>query len=89
MASLQKRVVKGIEYWSIVESKRINGKPRPVIVEYIGNTKKLHERLVNSLNIGSVKSYSHGDTQSLLKIANRLGIEEILDQNLKKRAMME
>ena len=86
MASLQKRVVKGIEYWSIVESKRINGKPRPVIVEYIGNTIKLHERLMNSSNISSVKSYSYGDTQSLLKIVNRLGIEEILDQTLKKES---
>jgi len=85
MASLQRKIVKGIEYWSIVESKRVNGKPRPVVVEYIGNTKKLFERLQNnSSNFSVVKSYSHGDSQSLLKIANKLGIEEILDQSLKK-----
>lgn len=46
MASLQKRVVKGIEYWSIVESKKINGKPTPVVIEYIGNTKKLFEKQI-------------------------------------------
>ena len=80
MASLQRRTVKGIEYWSIVESKRINGKPRPIVVEYIGNTKKLYERLHrNPLENNSVKSYAHGDSYALMAIVRKLGIEEILD----------
>ena len=41
MVSLQRKTVKGIEYWSLVESKRINGKPTPVVIEYLGNTKNL------------------------------------------------
>jgi transposase len=85
MASLQKKTVKGIDYWSIVESKRVNGKPRPIVVEYIGNTKKLFKRLQsNSPNIGAVKSYSHGDSHCLLLMADKLGIEGILDQAFKK-----
>ena len=80
MASLQKRIVKGKEYWSIVESKRINGKPTPVILEYIGNTKKLFERLKSgSIKGSSLKSYSHGDTQGLLIAAKKLEIEKVLD----------
>jgi transposase len=80
MASLQKRTVKGIDYWSLVESRRVNGKPRPVVIEYFGNTKKFAERLMNSRNENKIlKSYSHGDTHALIKIAERLEIERILD----------
>lgn len=86
MASLQKRIVKGKEYWSIVESKRINGKPRPVVVEYIGSTKKLYEYLQNNTIKGSsLKSYSHGDTHGLLAVAKKLDIENILDSVFKKQ----
>jgi len=86
MASLQKRTVKGIDYWSLVESKRINGKPRPVIIEYFGNTKSFTEKLINSRNENKIlKSYSHGDTHALMKIAENLGIEQILDDVFKPR----
>ena len=80
MASLQKRTVKGIEYWALIESKRINGKPRPVIIEYFGNTKNFANKLMNNRPENMIlKSYSHGDTYSLLKISKKLGIENILD----------
>ena len=80
MASLQKRTVKGIDYWSLVESRRVDGKPRPVVIEYFGNTKKFAEKLINGQNENKIlKSYSHGDTFALMKIAERLEIEQILD----------
>ena len=80
MASLQKRTVKGIDYWSLVESRRVNGKPRPIVIENFGNTKKFTEWLINGRNENKIlKSYSHGDTFALMKIAEQLGIEQILD----------
>ena len=80
MASLQKRTVKGIDYWSLVESRRINGKPRPVVIEYFGNTRNFAEKLMNGRNENKIlKSYSHGDICALMKIAERLGVEQILD----------
>ena len=83
VASLQQKTVKGIKYWSLVESKRINGKPTPVVIEYLGNTKKLTERLLNGRDENKIiKSYSHGDTHALMKIAQRLEIEKILDESL-------
>ena len=86
MATLQKRTVKGIDYWSLVESKRINGKPRPVIIEYFGNTKKFTEKLMNDrLENHVLKSYTHGNTYALMKIADKLGIEEILDGIFKNK----
>jgi transposase len=84
MASLQKKMVKGIEYWSLIESKRINGKPTPIVIEYFGNTKSFAEKLMNGRNENKIlKSYSHGDTYALLKMAERFGIEHILDSILK------
>ena len=80
MASLQRRTVKGIDYWSLVESRRVNGKPRPVVIEYFGNTKSFIEKLMNDRNENKMlKSYSHGDTCALMKIAERLDVEQILD----------
>ena len=87
MASLQRRTVKGIDYWSLVESRRVDGKPRPVVIEYFGNTKKFGEWLVNGRNENKVlKSYSHGDTFALMKIDEHLGIEVMLDNALLSRA---
>ena len=80
MASLQRKTVKGIEYWSLIESKRINGKPTPIVIEYFGNTKSFAEKLMKDRNENKIlKSYSHGDTYALMKIAEHLGIEQILD----------
>ena len=87
MASLQKRTVKGIDYWSLIESRRVNGKPRPVVIEYFGNTKRFAEWLINGRNENKIlKSYSHGDTFALMKIAEKLGIETILDDVFPSRA---
>jgi len=86
MASLQRKIVKGREYWSLVESKRINGKPTPIVIEYYGNTKKFAEKLLNGeYNNKILKSFSHGDTFALYKIVQKLEIEKILDNIFKKR----
>jgi transposase len=86
MASLQRRTVKGIDYWSLVESRRVNGKPRPIVIENFGNTKKFAEWLMNGRNENKIlKSYSHGDTFALMKIAEQLEIESILDEVFKSR----
>lgn len=93
MASLICKTVKGNKYWYIVESKRVNGKVRQVVVEYIGNQKKLSERIlginsnkeVSSFGNITIKSFSHGDSFALLQMAQKLGISEILDNLLPSR----
>jgi transposase len=86
MASLQRKFVKGHEYWSLIESKRINGKPTPIVLEYYGNTKKFAEKLLNGeYNEKVLKSYSHGDTTALSRIVKKLGIVDILDDVFKIR----
>jgi len=86
MAALQKKTIKGIDYWYLIESKRVNGKVKKFTIEYFGNTKKFAERLMDSRNENKIlKSYSHGDTYALLVIAKKLGIEEILDSIFPKQ----
>ena len=36
MATIQAKISRGHKYWYIVESRRVNGKPRPVVLAYLG-----------------------------------------------------
>lgn len=90
MAYLLEKKVKGHSYWVIVQSKREGKKVRQEIVEYIGDNKKLFERLTNTTtkqveDVISIKSYSHGAAYALYKIACFLHIPEILDEKLPSR----
>lgn len=73
MASIQPRVSRGRKYWSIVESRRVNGQPRTFILEYLGTAETLLQRLLNE-DTFSIKSYSHGDTTALINTAVELDI---------------
>jgi len=91
MASLQKKKIKGNYYWYIVESKRIDGKPTPVVVAYLGTIENMLNKLAETSNKSfRSKSYSHGAVYSLWSIANKYGIDKIIDSVLpvkKKRGL--
>jgi len=78
MASIQARVSRGKKYWSIVESRRINGKPRTFILECLTITETLLQRLTNKSE-GKIKSYTHGDTIALINIAKELNIIDAIN----------
>ena len=71
MASIQARKCRGHKYWYIVESRRVNGKPRPIVIECLGPTEKLLARLLNQRGQHKVKSVSHGAVAALLALAIR------------------
>ena len=81
MATLQKRKSRGHTYWSIVESRRVNGKPRPVILEYLGTAESLLKRLAGGVP-KKVRSYSHGSVAVMLGIAEELKIVETINKHL-------
>lgn len=83
MASLQQKTSHGQKYWYIVESRRVNGKPRPVVLEYLGKADTLLERLQELKEPGPIKSYSHGAVAALLRIARELDIVEIINQHVR------
>jgi transposase len=80
MATIQAKISRGYKYWYIVESRRVNGKPRPVVLAYLGTAENLLERLKGISDNVAVKSYSHGDVTALLKIAHKLGIATIINK---------
>lgn len=81
MATLQKRKSRGKSYWSIVESRRVNGKPRPVILAYLGRAEDLLKRLTEGIP-QRVKSYSHGAVAMLLHMAEELQVVETINRHL-------
>jgi transposase len=79
MATLQKRKSHGQTYWYIVESRRVNGKPRPITLAYLGKAEDLLQRLAGK-RCFELQSFSHGDTAALLKVALDLDIVRILNK---------
>jgi transposase len=84
MASIQPKNVKGYKYWQIVSSQRVNGKPRPIVLEHLGTADSLLKRLKNRNKI-SVKSYSHGLIAAILKISQTLNIVSIINKHVKSQ----
>lgn len=85
MASLQEKGSRGYKYWQIVESRRVNGKPRPIVLEHLGTADRLLERLRAAEKDYKVKSYSHGAVAALLDIAYKLDIPAIIDKRVKSQ----
>tara|TARA_B100000315_G_C14556249_1_gene578288 strand:+ start:216 stop:1925 length:1710 start_codon:yes stop_codon:yes gene_type:complete len=83
MASLQRIKVSGRSYWRIVESRRINGKPRPVPILYLGTADALLDRLLQAPE-GQLRlrSYQHGDAAALKAVADRLGVVDLIDREV-------
>lgn len=81
MATLQCKTTQGRKYWYIVESRRINGKPRPVVLAYLGKTEDIMQRLTSPTSQPChIKSYSHGLVYSLCDKAAGLHIVEIINR---------
>jgi transposase len=89
MASMQKIKSRGINYYSIVESRRINGKPTPVRIAYLGNIENILN-MFNNYKKGSrdtnLKSYSHGAVYALWNIAKKHNIISYLNNSFPEQA---
>jgi len=68
MATIQSKVSRGHRYWYIVESRRVNGKPRPIVLAYLGKPEDLLRRLQGFGGQVRIKSYSHGCVSALLQV---------------------
>lgn len=79
MATIQSKKSRGHKYWYIVESRRVNGKPRPIVLEYLGKAETLLNRLRGIKGTMKIKSYSHGAVAALLIIARKLDVVSIIN----------
>jgi len=85
MATIQARTSRGNKYWYIVESRRVNGKPRPIMLSYLGKANDLLARLQGMTDKIKLKSYSHGAIATLLKIAQELDVCNIINKHIESK----
>lgn len=83
MATIQAKMSRGQKYWYIVESRRINGKPRPVVLAYLGKANDLLNRLKGVTDAICLKSYSHGAVAAMLSMAEKLDVCTIINTHVK------
>jgi len=83
MPSLERHVVNGKAYWRIVESRRVNGKPRPVPILYLGTVDQILDKLLRA-PAGNlrIQSFQHGDVAALKAAADRLDVVGIIDRHV-------
>ena len=84
MATLQKKPSRGKDYWAIVESRRVNGKPRPIVLQHLGTAETLLKRLQEGVP-QKVKSYSHGLVAYLLHVTETLQLVQIINRHVPKK----
>jgi len=80
MATIRKQKVGKYSYWQIVESKRINGKPRPVVLMHLGTTEALLCKLKGAGFKRKIKSYSHGAVFVLWRIVDDFALRKIFNK---------
>jgi len=87
MASIIKKITKGRPYNYAVESQRVGGKPRIVWQKYFGTIEAMVERAEQTKppKPKEMVVFEAGGVAALWRIAQRLGLLELLDETLPKR----
>lgn len=86
MASIQRKIIHGHPYYYLVESRRVHGRPRPVVVQYLGSADTLLQRLQHPHNEPTRARVSpFGGVAALYDLAQQLHLVELIDQHAPKR----
>ena len=85
MPSIHAKTSRGHKYWYIVESRRVNGKPRPIVLAYLGKAEDLLKRLTGLTEGIRLKSYSHGAVAALLQVAGELDVAARINGQIHSR----
>ena len=87
MPSLQGFMSHGKKYWRVVECRRVNGKPRPVPICYLGSIENILSKFSSTeapQDGWCVQSYEHGNIATLLAIAQELDVIAIINKHVPK-----
>ena len=90
MASIIKKKVKNYTYYYLVESARVNGKPRIVNQKYLGTAKNI-ARAIDNIGADVIPDpeysivFDFGAVCALLDVAERLGVRDIINTHANKR----
>lgn len=86
MASIQRKIIHGHPYYYLVESRRVNGRPRPVVVQYLGSANTLLQRLQKPQNEAIHARVSpFGGVAALYDLTQQLRLVELIDHHAPKR----
>ena len=86
MATIQKKISRGHTYWQIVESRRIEGKPRPIVLMHLGTAEGLLRRLQEGGKKPIKAKILHfGALAALWNMAEELKVIETIDRWVGKR----
>lgn len=79
MTSIVRKIIKGKSYFYLVESKRVDGKPRYTNQIYLGSADKI-KAIYTSKNNDNIKvlSKSFGSVACMLSVAEELKLDEII-----------
>lgn len=85
MATIRKQKVGKYIYWQIVESKRVEGRPRPVVLMHLGSAGALLHKLKEGPLKKKIRSASHGAVAALWNVSEEIGLLNIFNQNFSKK----
>lgn len=80
MATIRKQKVGKYTYWQIIESKRVDGKPRPVVLMHLGTAEQLLYKLKEGPLEKTLRSASHGAVSALWRVAAELDLIDIFNR---------
>ena len=86
MASIQRKMINGRPYYYLVESRRVNGRPRPVVVQYLGTANSLLQRLQQPEGKPlRARIAQFGGVAALFDLARQIRLVELIDELAPKR----
>lgn len=89
MATLSKRETKSGTYYYLVESARVNGKPRIVMQKYLGTAQRIGKAvdyMNNTIPEPELTTvFEFGAVCALFNVAERIGLRNIINKHSKKR----
>jgi transposase len=85
---IEKRRADGRVYYYLVESARVDGKPRIVSQQYLGSAAEIAEKLAGAPASAPVRSQHKrfGDLAAVWSVIERVGVVEVIDQVVPRRA---
>lgn len=86
MASIQRKIIHGHPYYYLVQSRRVNGRPRPVVLAYLGSADTLLQRLQQPhAQPTRARLTQFGGVAALYDLAEQLQLVPLIDQYAPKR----
>jgi transposase len=85
---IEKRRADGRVYYYLVESARVDGKPRIVSQQYLGSAAEIAEKLASAQAATPVRSQHKrfGDLAAVWSVIERIGVVEVIDQVVPRRS---